>query len=212
MSSAPSWPNPPEPRERISDALLDLCFERGYRATTVPMLLERAGVDRATFRRLFTDLENCFCEVYRELQVELTEIVVEAVVAEPTWRDRLRATAYSMADYVSEDERRAHFTVIDVRTAGDRAIYMMNQLYERLFDLIDEGRREPGVRDSVTRATAEAIGGTFFFQMFSSYEPGSADDARARVPELMYLAVLPYLGREAAEAELQMLPQRVAGR
>jgi AcrR family transcriptional regulator len=193
-------------RERIAAALVDLCFERGYRATTEEMLLDRAGVDRTAFVHHFTDLENCFCEVYKELLDQMTADVVEAVLGEATWRDRLRAAAYAMADYVTEDEKRTHFTIVEVRTAGDRALFIMGQAYDRLFDLIDEGRRQPGARGSTTRATAEAIGGTLFFQMFSSYEAGSADAVRARIPELMYLAVLPYLGPEAAEEELRMRP------
>lgn len=213
MSSAPSWSSPPDPdRRSIAEALIGLCYERGYRETTESMLIERAGVGRVEFRHQFTDLENCFCEVYREMQDELVERVVDAVLEKHTWRDRLRATAYAMADYVTDDERRTHFMFVEARTAGDRALDLMGEGYDRLFDLIDEGRLQPGARDSITRTTAEAIGGTLFFQMFASYEPGSIDAVRARVPELMYLAVLPYLGREAAEQELQMQPQGVPAR
>ncbi len=186
---------------------MDLCYERGYRATTLAMLLERAGLDLAAFERHFRDLEDCFCEVYGEFQEELMKRMFAAISGEPTWRDRLRVMAYTMADYVSEDERRTQFIVVEVRSAGDRAIYMMSQGYERLFDLIDMGRRERPAAGSISRATAEAIGGSMFFQMYSSYEPGSIDAVRARVPELMYMAVLPYLGPEAAEEELRLLPQ-----
>jgi hypothetical protein len=31
---------------------------------------------------------------------------------------------------------------------------------------------------------------------------------RAKVPEMMYVAVLPYLGAEAAEEELRLVPQQ----
>ena len=194
-------------RERIADALVDLCHERGYRNTTLAALLERAGVDRATFTRHYGHLENCFCEVYAELQDDLMERLLAVVSAESTWRDRLRAVAYELADYIEEDESRTQFMVIEVRSAGDRAIYLLSQSYERLFDLIDMGRGERPRRRSISRATAEAVGGSMFFQMYSSYEPGSIDAVRARVPELMYMAVLPYLGPEAAAEELLLAPQ-----
>jgi hypothetical protein len=86
-------------------------------------------------------------------------------------------------------------------------MYLLGQSYERLFDLIDLGRRERRLRGSISRATAEAIGGTIFFQMYASYQAGSVDAVRARVPEMMYVAVLPYLGAEAAEEELHLVSQ-----
>jgi AcrR family transcriptional regulator len=190
-------------RERMATALIDLCFEQGYRRTTLGMLLERAGVDHAAFERHFADLEDCFCSVYEDIQGELMERVLAAVTAAPTWRDRLRATAYTMADFVAEDERRTHLAIFEVRSAGDRAVYLLSQSYERLFDLIDMGRRESRRERSISRATAEAIGGSMFFQMYASYDGESIDAVRAKVPELMYVAVLPYLGPEAAAEELR---------
>jgi AcrR family transcriptional regulator len=187
-------------------AMVGLCFEHGYRQTTLDMLLDRAEVDRAAFERHFTDLEDCFCEVYQEMQKELMERVLAAIACESTWRDRLRATAYTMADFVAEDEKRTRFVIFEVRSAGDRAIYLLSQSYERLFDLIDQGRRERRLPGSISRATAEAIGGTMFFQMYASYAAGSIESVRAKVPEMMYVAVLPYLGAEAAAEELRLVP------
>jgi AcrR family transcriptional regulator len=194
-------------RERMAEALITLCFEHGYRRTTLEMLLDRAGVDRAAFERHFADIEDCFCQVYEDIQQELMRRVLAAIQRELTWRDRLRTVAYTMANFVAEDEQRTHFAIIEVRAAGDRAMCLLGQSYERLFDLIDLGRRERRLRGSISRATAEAIGGTIFFQMYASYQAGSVDAVRARVPEMMYVAVLPYLGAEAAEEELHLVPQ-----
>jgi AcrR family transcriptional regulator len=79
-------------RERMAEALIALCFENGYRQTTLEMLLERAGVERAAFERHFADMEDCFCKVYEDMQEELMRRVVAAIEREPTWRDRLRTS------------------------------------------------------------------------------------------------------------------------
>jgi len=70
-----------------------------------------------------------------------------------------------------------------------------------MFDLLDAGRgeREGG---GPSRAIAEAVGGTIFFRMNAAFEEGSIETVRAKIPEMMYMAVLPYLGPEAAEVEL----------
>jgi AcrR family transcriptional regulator len=194
-------------RERIAAAMVDLCFEHGYRQTTPEMLFDRAEVDRAGFRRHFADLEDCFCEVYKEMRDDLMGRVAAAVEYEATWRDGLRATAYTMVDWTAEDEKRTKFTVIEVRSAGERALILMGQAFEELFDLIDRGRDERQLPGEISRATAEAIGGTIFNQMYAAYEDGSIDAVRAKVPEMMYMAVRPYLGDEAAAEELREPPR-----
>lgn len=192
-------------RGRIAGALVDLCFEGSYRETTLPMLLDRAGVDQASFEAHFTNLEDCFCEVYRGMRDELMERVAVIAAVEPTWRDSMRAVAYEMVEWVGQDEKRTKFTVYEVRTAGDRAVVLMGEAFEELFDLIDRGRDEGG-RPGMSRATAEAIGGSVFGQMYAAYESGSIEAVRAKVPEMMYVALLPYLGAEEAEKELQRDP------
>jgi AcrR family transcriptional regulator len=193
-------------RERIAAGMVDLCFEHGYRETTLDMVLDRAEVDRAAFERHFADLEDCFCEVYKEMRDDLMTRVAAAVEHEATWRDSLRAAAYTMVDWAAEDEKRTKFTVIEARSAGERALVLMGQAFEELFDLIDRGRDERQLPGAISRATAEAVGGTIFTQMYAAYEEGSIKAVRAKIPEMMYMAVRPYLGEDAAAEELRQAP------
>jgi AcrR family transcriptional regulator len=45
----------PDARERLEAAALDLFVENGYEETTVAQIADRAGLNRATFFRYFTD-------------------------------------------------------------------------------------------------------------------------------------------------------------
>lgn len=45
----------PNARERLENAALDLFVEKGFEETTVTQIAERAGMNRATFFRHFTD-------------------------------------------------------------------------------------------------------------------------------------------------------------
>lgn len=201
-----------EPRSRIVGALMDLCYERGYRNVELPMVLERAAVDRPAFELYFADLEDCYCQTYEELRDQLMARIAEAIAEQPTWRDRIRATAYTMVSHLEEDERRTQFMATDVRDAGDRAAMLMETVFEEMFQLLDAGREEREHPAQLSRATAEAVGGTIFFQMLAAFEQGSMGDVRAKLPEMMYVAVLPYLGEEAAREELSIAPQGPPGR
>lgn len=50
----------PDTRERLRVAALELFAEHGYDATTVPDIVERAGVTRRTFFRHFSDKREVF--------------------------------------------------------------------------------------------------------------------------------------------------------
>jgi AcrR family transcriptional regulator len=190
-------------RERIGEALIDLCYEGSYRETTLEMVLERAEVDRATFELYFADLEDCFCEIYKEIRDEVVAHVAPVVERQETWRDGLRAAAYAMVDYTAEDEKRTNFSVFEVRSAGERALLLMAEAFEAAFDLIDRGRDQGRDATLTSRATAEAVGGSIFNQMYAAIASESIDAVRAKIPEMMYMAVLPYLGAEAAAEELR---------
>ena len=195
----------PDQRARVRGALIDLCFERGYRQVSLPVLLERADVDEPNFHRHFADLEDCFCQVYLELREEFLEMVAQAIRGQPSWRDRIRAAAYAMVRYLLEDERATHFGVFEVRSAGERAQLLLAELFEILFDLIDEGREGRDDLGAVSRTTAESIGGGIFNEIFTAVAHG-APLSEEIIPQMMYVAVEPYLGHEAALQELRIPP------
>lgn len=194
-------------RARIRQALIDLCWERGFASLTLDDLLERAAVDEPTFHRYFADPEDCFFEVYKgELERFRRERTV-ASIGFVAWPDRLRATAYALYRFLAADDKIRHLTAAEVRAASERSQVLIGQEVEALFDLIDEGREERPDGADLTRATAETMGGGIFNQIYSAAsQKGGMPSESEIVPELMYATVLPYLGEEAARGELSMPP------
>jgi AcrR family transcriptional regulator len=195
----------PDERSRLLDALTELSYEVGYSGLTVCALLERAAVSRADFYRYFSDLEDCFCAAYIRARDRLFSRIEAAVAEQPTWRQQTRATAYVMVRFLREDPKLTQLSVVEVRSAGERATLLFTQAARRLFDLLDAGRAEGGGSDSVSRATAESVGGGIFAQIFDAVEQGQPLTEEA-VPGLLYAAILPYLGPEAAAEELRLPP------
>ena len=68
--------------------------------------------------------------------------------------------------------------------------------------LIDAGRQEMEDPEAVPHTTAEALAGSAYGQVYSRVVRGDADELPDLVPQLMSAAVMPYLGVEAAMAEL----------
>ncbi len=197
-------PQPSPERDRIGRALVELCFERGYRNTTLAMLLERAEVDRRTFERQYADLEDCFCQTLQPLAEDYLLRLGDAFATQRGWRNQLRVTAYAALRFLREDLPRARFLFVEVLYAGTRAQLIRDQGIDALTELIDRGRSELDDPDSVSRQTAVAIAGGLHEKARQAIDADDPNLWEALVPQLMYAAVLPYLGPEAALQELQM--------
>jgi AcrR family transcriptional regulator len=196
-------PEPPG-RARLLDSLTELCYEVGYRQLTLAALLERAGVTSTVFHRYFSDLEDCFCAAYVRPRDELIDQIEAAIADKPAWRDRIRATAYVMVRFLARDPGVTHLVSIEVRAVGERATLLVTEAMRYFYDLIDEGR-DQRADSSISRATAESVGGGIWGQIYSAIDQGAPLTEEA-VPNLLYSAVLPYLGPEAAAEELRIPP------
>jgi len=188
-------------------ALIDLCFERGFSSLTVEQLCRRAGLGHAAFWHLYADLEDCFFQTCRAELLRYRRRAAASRAGLGEWRHRLRATAYALYRFLDEDERRRRFTVVEARAAGERPVLLIAEEIETLFDLIDEGRAEPTAPPSLTRATAESLGGGIFNEIYvAAAHRGPLPPEAQFVPKLMYSAVLPYLGQASASEELEIPP------
>jgi AcrR family transcriptional regulator len=200
----------PDPAEaevrRLREALLDLCTERGYEKLELPELLGRAEVDEAAFSQLYPDLDACFAAVLSEIYGEFFARAQQAVAGQSGWRHRLRATAYALLRYLRADERVARLAAVEVQYAGKRAQELFLETFNRLVGLLDEGSSETDGPESPSLATAIGVGGVVFARIQEAVAKDELGLGEEEIPDLMYAAVFPYLGAEAAEEELRIPP------
>jgi AcrR family transcriptional regulator len=196
--------------DRLSRALVDLCYERELAEVTVADVCEKAGAGRAEFDARYADLEDCFTQTYEEMADEFIARVTSAFDSEHGWRNQLRAAAYATLLHLEEDPARAHYVVVEALAAGEKAQLVRERVFATLIDLVDRGRHEPGASPAVTRATAESLNGAVFRHMRVTIEHGEESRYAEVLPELMYAVVLQYLGPEEAEEELKIRPPALA--
>jgi AcrR family transcriptional regulator len=192
--------------QRLREALLELCAEHGYRNLQLSQVLDRAGVERAAFARRYNDLDGLFGSVLGSVYAEFFACAQQAVAGQRGWRDRMRATAYALLRFLRHDERVARLAAVEAQDAGEGAQRLFLDTFERLVDLIDEGSAEVSGPASPSRATALGVGGVVFARIQEAVAGGELGLGEEEIPELMYAAVFPYLGAEAAAQELRIPP------
>ena len=101
-------------RQRIMDAMADLCVEGGYRATTVAKLSGQAGVARATIYEHFENREHVFLELVDGAVAELLQRT-EAACREARARgeDLLQAGLGAVLAWVAERPARAWALIVE---------------------------------------------------------------------------------------------------
>lgn len=193
--------------ERMREAAIDLVIERGYAALEVEAVVARAGVAPADFERHFAGKEDCCLQVYEANIADFDRLVVGAYLRHDQWRDALRAAAYAAAGYLRDHPREVQFGEIQMREGGEMAQARRDAYLHRIIDLIDAGRGELDDPDSLNRAAAEGALGAVYGYLLKELQAGSGTrSATEFVPQLMYIAVRPYLGHEAAREELTIPP------
>jgi len=196
-------------RETLDRALVDLCYERGFAKLSVEALCGRAGISVAEFRGRYTDIDDAFCAVFEhEMELLLSDFDA-ALTGARGWRTRLRAVAYAFHRWLAADPARTHLMVVEIRTAPERARLIQTRGIEQMITLLDEGRSAAPDPDHITQATAEALAGGILTQIYAAVENGSLGADADTVPMILYAAILPYLGPEAAAEELEIGPPTI---
>ncbi|HLJ07616.1 MAG TPA: helix-turn-helix domain-containing protein [Acidimicrobiia bacterium] len=112
-------------RGRLLDAMAQVVAEKGYAATTVADVVERAGVSRRTFYEQFADKEACFLAAYDVgLEVVLGRIrdAIGSAAAAAGWRERARAGVEAFLVLLASEPAFARALQVEILTAGPAAL------------------------------------------------------------------------------------------
>lgn len=192
---------------RLHRALIELCYEQDYEQLDAAQLARRAELPLAALQERYQTLDLCFAAALSECADQFLAKMQKAYAGGgPRWQDRLRAAAYTALYHLQEDPVRAHFTLIEAINGGERARLVRERVYATVAGFLDEGRRLPSADPDLSEATAAALNGGFARQMRLRMERIETDRAAEFLPQIMYAAVLPYVGSDAAAEELEYQP------
>jgi AcrR family transcriptional regulator len=195
---------PPDPfADPVAGALVEIVAERGYEATDVEAVIARAGITMSEFRGRFADKEDCVQQVFEGFIEDFLARVRSAFEAEAGWPTSLRAAAYATTDWIDDHPDTARFGMVDVLAARNEMIRVRREeIFVWCAGLIDAGRALAPDPAAVPESAAVMAIGAVVQIVARRMQTGEDRELGRLVPELMYGAVRPYLGEEAARAEL----------
>jgi AcrR family transcriptional regulator len=188
-------------RERMLAATLKAVADLGHRDVTVQEVLDRAGVSRPTFYEHFENREDCFLAAFDAAAERLRERV-EAAASEggENWRDRLRMGLEELLRFIAAEPDTARTLIVEARASSPAGLLRRDELLNHFAGCIDAQVRDELPEPPSSIAAAGIVGGIESV-LYSRLTKGETD-LDSLLPSLMYFAVLPYAGHEAATEEL----------
>lgn len=190
-------------RDRVMEAVLEACGERGFRAATVQDAIDRYGGNRVQFYRLFAGKADAYEAAHAAALDALCERLLGAARAAEGWRPGLRAALAELGGFLVERPAPAKGLLVEVHIAGPVALAKRAEVHQRLAAAIDSARREPAAAATgPPPLTAGFMLGAVDSAATSALAQGAPARFAAAAPELAHMIVAAYFGEEAAAEEL----------
>jgi AcrR family transcriptional regulator len=197
-------------RERILSAVADVVSVAGYPDMSVEDVIVTAGVSRRTFYEHFKNKQDAFLAAYDAVLVQLLSTVQDAIATEEAFAERMRAGLAAFLDFLAREPAFARMCIVEALAAGPDAIARRNGAMAAFSALIADNARELGTPMTPQPLTAETIVGGIYEVVYTRIVRGDIRQLPALLPDLLYPALLPYEGKQAALDQYRRVKEIVA--
>jgi AcrR family transcriptional regulator len=182
-------------RERILDAVTNLCAGKGYVLLTVDEVATTASVSLNTFYEQFKDKEDAFLVAHELGHMRATAILEQALAAGASWDAGVREGIAALLDFFFSEPAFARLAAVEAPIASPAIAARMRlhlATYARLLlDGAPRSRRPPAVAQ-------EAIAASLHAAVFAYAVRRTIRDPVRAHGYATYLVLAPYLGPEKA--------------
>jgi AcrR family transcriptional regulator len=188
-------------RQRIIDAMIDSCAEKTYAATTITDIVAGARISRTTFYKQFDDKRACFDAAIAHCIAQLQEVAASAHDRDDAPADAVRKSATAVIAALADRPGLAQLLTGDAIAVDPRVI----ECYRKATIPALEGlwARHDGAAHAYS--DPRLAFGKAQVLILNQIAIGQTDRLPELLPELVYLAVSPFGGHEAALHQSQLV-------
>jgi AcrR family transcriptional regulator len=190
-------------RERVLEAAIEVFAKRGYRGATVGNLVSAAKVGVNSFYALFDGKEDCFLAVYDQVVGESRERMGAAAPAGADWPRQTTAVLRALLELIEERPLAARVALVEVHTAGPTARARHDRDLDAVASLLRNGREHSSVAGELPATLEYSTVGGLAWLLQQRIASGEAAGITRLLPEVLEIAVEPYLGAAASAALIE---------
>jgi len=187
-------------RERILQGMLKAVGSHGYERTTVQDAIAEAGVYRQAFYDCFSGKEDCYLQALDAGSAWVELAMRDAAAGETEWRGQLRGALSGLLRFLDEQPEVGRALLVEVHAAGPRAVAKRTEAMARAATMVDLARKESD--DGAPAISAEAVVAGILAVLHARLAAEQTSGYLSLLPEMVYLAVLPFFGADAASAAM----------
>jgi AcrR family transcriptional regulator len=195
-------------RERMLLAVAEAVAEQGFATTTVADIIARARLSRRTFYEHFADKQECYLAAYDTVVEQLLVAVNQAYEQGEGWTQKVHDGLETFLAYLAAEPAFARMCIVEVVAAGPEARGRRDAAMRVFVDFLEPGRDEAPDGVVVPMLASEVVVGGIYEIIYSRLQRDAADELLEMLPELLYCALVPYIGHAAAERAVQETRER----
>jgi AcrR family transcriptional regulator len=188
-------------RHRILQGMLIAVGTHGYERTTVQDAIAAAGVYRQAFYDSFAGKEDCYLQALDAGSAWVELAMRDAAAGQTAWRSQLRGALKGLLRFLDAQPAVGRALLVEVHAAGPRAVAKRTEAMARASSMMDLARAESG--DVAPAISAEAVVAGILAVLHSRLASNQTSGYLQLLPELTYLAILPFFGPDEASAEMR---------
>jgi AcrR family transcriptional regulator len=181
--------------ERILRAMATNCAEKTFVGTTIADIVGSAGISRATFYKHFANKTECFHALVEQFVDKLQHAAGEAAASEnETQSARIRAATAAMLEQLAAEPESTTMLLVEAPTVDPEIVRRYRRL---ILDALALAIAADGTSDHLG-ADPELAFGRAQVLLTEYVTGGEVDCLPSLLPELIYIALLPYVGQNGA--------------
>jgi AcrR family transcriptional regulator len=186
--------NPPE---RVLRALAATVAEKGYPATTVAEVVDRAATSQRTFYEHFANKEEALIAALDSGSAQMLGTTLPAFRRAPDWQSAVHQAYEAMFAFGIEEPEYSRLGAVEMYAAGKRALQTRDTIMEGLEALLAPGYE---LAPEAPPIAAEAIGGAIYALVYDQVKAKGPESLPELVPMATYMTLAPFIGADEAFA------------
>lgn len=181
-------------RERILDATERLIAESGCAGTSIEAIVKAAGVSSVTFYEFFDGKEACFVAAFdRAVDAGADKLALAASGEELTWPEQIATGLRALTTLIATEPRRARLCLVEAQTGGAELSAHFEAALDRVAAKLRDGRALKTAPPDLPATHEEATAGALAWLLRERLERGDMEGLEALYPQLVDIALAPYL-------------------
>jgi AcrR family transcriptional regulator len=195
------------PEERILWATVRLASEKGFESVRLFDVMERADVSRAAFYELFESKEECLFAAYERVLEVLVAYVARAFEGNEPWPLKIKRALQACLEACSAEPEVTRMAAVEVPAMRAEAQRRYCDALQRFLPLLTEGREYTGNGIDLPPDLELMAVGAVEAIIHEEVVADRTQDLPAKLPDTLFTVLVPYIGPEAAAAEVRRAEQ-----